>query len=642
MNAKLANSTGLLLAGILLLAVNIFSNAVFKSARLDLTENELFTLSEGTRSILSELDEPITLRLYLSQRLATRLPGIKSYAARVRELLEEYQLSGGGQLKVIHVDPEPFSEAEDRAVGYGVRGVPLDAGEEVFYFGLVGTSSTDEEEVIPFFSTSREQFLEYDITKLIYTLGQREQKVVGLLSTLPIDASDPQLGFGGMPGAPWMIIEQIRQLFEVRTLERDVTAVPDDIDVLMLVHPTGLSARTLYALDQFVLRGGRTLVFVDPYPEADRNAGRVGAPSDGSGFDSVLGAWGLALEPGKVVADLRHARRVQVQRQGRLAIIEYPIWMELPASLLNAEDIVTSNLDTLSFASAGSLNATGESDLEMVPLVESDSTAMLVDTSRLAFLADPEELVRSYRPGDERLVLAARVTGKVRSAFPDGPPPVETESGTQGESGPAAPEQADVEHLSAAVNVANVIVVADTDFLQDRSWVRVQSLLGSRIAIPTAANGTFVANALENLAGSGALISVRSRGTFTRPFDRIDEIRQAAELRFREKEQQLITGLEEAEKKLIELESMKQRGEALILSNAQQREIVRFRQEKIRIRGELREVRRELRKDIERLGGWMKFINIGLVPLLIGIGGLVAAAWKLRRQAWASGSPTPT
>ncbi len=643
MRAKLLTGGGLLLGVVLLLAVNVFSDATFTSSRLDLTQNHLYTLTEGTRNVLAKLDEPITLRFFLSAKEATRLPGISSYTQRVRELLEEYEREAQGRLRLVTIDPEPFSEQEDRAVGYGLRGVPLDDGDSVFYFGLVGTNSTDDQEVIPFFSPSRERFLEYDLTKLIYQLANPKQKVVGLLSSLPLDGGMPLPG-QGLP-RPWVVMEQIRQLFEVTAIDADATAIPSNVDVLMLVHPKNLSDATLYAVDQFVLGGGRLLVFVDPYAESDRGPGRLGggAPT-ASDLDPLFAQWGIGLLKGKVAGDLPVAERVRVNQQSRSAVVDYPVWMNTQPDQYNTEDVVTAQLSNLLFASAGVLDIKGADGITVTPLIETTPSAMLIDSAQLQFIDDPNLLLRQYRPGGKRLVLAARISGDAHSAFPDGRPTAPADAAeTKQDPAAAAKESADGDvnaqtaepaapHLRKSVNGINVVVVADADMLNDEFWVQVQNFLGTRIVVPTAANGTFVVNALEGLVGSNDLISVRSRGQYSRPFVEVAQIQQAAELRFREKEQELLNRLRATEDKLVELEQGKQGDEALILNEAQQRELAKFRDEKVRIRKELRDVRHQLRQDIDRLESWTKFVNIGLLPLIIGVGGVFAGVRRMNRR----------
>ncbi|MFQ5995226.1 MAG: Gldg family protein [Acidiferrobacterales bacterium] len=624
-------TAGLVLGVVLLLAVNIFSNAAFTSMRLDLTANKLYTLTDGTASILAGLDEPVQLRLYLSKGLLSQLPGTSSYARRVEELLREYERFADGKLSVTVIDPEPFSEEEDRAVGYGLHGVPLDE-ESAFYFGLVASGSTDEEEVIPFLSTRRQEFLEYDVTRLIYKTSNPKQKVVGLISSLPIDGAPPQAALAGGPRRAWMVLDHVRQFFEIRRLDKTIKVVPDDIDMLMIVHPRDLGDSALYAIDQFVLSGGRVLTFVDPHSEIDQasSTGLMGlGASGGSDFSKLLDAWGIELVPKKVVGDLQLATRVRFQREGRVVTMDYPVWITLPPSLFNQQDTVTAELGNLAFATPGHLIKKSGADTELTPLVESTEGAAEIDTIQLASFQDPQDILRKYKPAGKRFVIAARVTGSVGSAFADGPPPVQDEKKDK----PDKTEKTDQkphEHLAKSKGNINLIVVADSDMLRDHFWIQVQDFLGSRLEIPTAANGTFVINALDSLTGSNDLIGIRSRGRFTRPFTRVNALRQQAELQYRQKEQELIERLEQTETRLTELQKAGQDQDAPILTEGQQHELTRFRQEKIRIRKDLRDVRHELRRNIEGLETRMKFVNIGMMPLLIGIGGILVGSYRIR------------
>lgn len=631
MNNKWLTFGGLGIAVILLFAVNIVSSNIFQGVRLDMTKNELFTLSDGTRNILAKLQEPVTLRLFLSRKRATDLP-IHPHTVRVRELLNEFERAAGGKLRVQHIDPEPFSEDEDRAVGYGLQGFPLEDGESTFYFGAVATGPTDEEVVIPFFSPNREEFFEYDLAKLIYQVAFPDLKVVGLISTLPISggAQNGPQGINAPPQPAWTVIEQMRQLFEVRDVDVDADEIPDDIDVLMLVHPKNLPAETLYAIDQFALAGGRILVFVDPNAESDYLSGPAGAVA--SDLGKLFSAWGVQFEPNKVIGDLRLAQKVSYNQEGRPAHIDYPIWMSPTQEQLNEEDVVTAKLGSLNFASAGRLTPLDERTTEFTPLVKTTPAATELDAGEVRFMRDPAALLRNYRAANQSFTLAARVTGTIKSAFPDGPPKAAAEaadpkaaSDATAEDKPAAPK-----HLKESKEPLNAIIVADTDMLQDRFWVHVQPVL--RVPIPIAANGAFVINALDNLVGSSDLINVRNRGQFSRPFTRVNQLRQEAEIKFREKEKKLLARLQDTERKLLELEQGKQKDSSLVLNKAQLQEIERFRDEKIEIRKELRQVRHKLDRDIQRLEATVKFANIGLMPLLIGVGGIFIAVQRNKRR----------
>ncbi len=635
MNTRvLMTSTGLILGIVLFFAVNMISNGLFKSARLDLTDNGLYTLSKGSRNIVASLKEPLRLQLYLSEKLVPQLAGISSYTVRVRELLEEYARTSGGKIELHVIDPEPFSEAEDHAVSYGLKGASIDTNNTTFYFGLVGTNSTDGQEVIDFFNPSREEFLEYDLTQLLYKLDNPKQKVVGIMSTLPIQGAGGGMPFMQQGGEqPWMIIEQIRQLFDVRTVATDVTEIPQDIEVLMLVHPKGLTDATLYAIDQFVLKGGRLLAFVDPYAETDDPPADAQNPLAGmnaprnSELSKLMDVWGVELEKGKVVGDLSIAKQVQMQKGSRTMVVTYPVWIDLATANFNEKDTITGKLNTITLATAGALKSKEAVGTTLTPLLTSGDQAMLIETSKLGMFANPEDMVRDFHP-DKSYVLAARVSGKVKTAFPDGKPKAEDKD----KDSAKAEETTDIESLKESKEDINIIIVADTDLLDDRFWVQVQTFLGNRIALPQSANDQLVTNALDNLIGSNDLISVRNRGTFSRPFTKVEEIQQAAEVKFREKEKQLLARLQETEQKLRDLQNQKPGSNALILTNEQQQEIAGFRDEKVKIRKELRAVQHELQKDIERLEARVKFINIGLIPLLVGFAGVGLAYYRSRRR----------
>lgn len=627
MSSRLLGAGGLVLALVLFFAVNSLSGALLSSARIDLTENRIYTLSDGTRATLANLEEPITLRFYYSRSLAAQVPGINTYAGRVLALLEEYRRKAGGKLTLEAIDPEPFSEDEDRAVGYGLRGLPARAGqgEDLIYFGLVGTNSVDDEEVLPYFSPLRERFLEYDLTRMIHSLAEPERPVVGVLGTLPVfGISSPYQTPDTVP-VPWAVVEQMQQLFEVRALDPR-SGLGEDIDVLMLVHPQGFDPALLYRIDQFVLGGGKALVFVDPHAETQvpRTMGGVSEPDRRSDAGPLLAAWGVALEEDTVVGDLSIAPTVQMEKAGRIAHFDYPVWMNVPPALMDSADIVTGELGNVTFGTAGVLRASEDATTRFLPLIRTSEQARRYSQSAVGALADPEALLDDYTPEGERYTLAARIAGPARSAFPDGAPP------PSGEDRGEVPDPS--AHRAESEGDINLIVFADADLLADRFWVQVQNLLGTRFLVPTAANGSLVTNALDNLAGSSALIDVRSRGTFLRPFERINALRREAEARFREKERELVLRLQDTEERLLALEETRQGEEALILSEAQQGELTRFREERLRIRGELRDVRRELRRSIESLEGWIKFINIGLTPILIALIGLGAGIWQVRRR----------
>ncbi|HXQ66470.1 MAG TPA: Gldg family protein [Alphaproteobacteria bacterium] len=644
---------GLALAVALFFSLNIFADAAFKGISLDLTEGGLYTLSSGTRQLLAHLKEPVTLRFYFSQRLADSVPSYANYAARVRELLERYASLSDGKIRIEFYNPEPFSDAEDRAVAFGLQGVPIGGSGDQVYFGLAGTNSTDDEEIIPFFQADRERFLEYDVTKLVAGLANPKKKVIGLVSSLPMGGSfgNPMMGQGSVK--PWVIMTEMRQQFTVRELGENPDKIDKDIDVLMIVHPKALTAKAEFAIDQYVLGGGHALVFVDPNAESDTGPSPMlmtGASS--SDLKRLFGAWGIELVPDKVVGDRELATRVQAPVSGRTQTIDYIAWLSLGEDNLNRDDVVTADLSSLLMATPGILEKKQGASTTFAPLVSTNADATEIAADKLRLFPDFLGLLADYKPVGRPLTLAARIEGMVKTAFPDGPPAASKEEAKKGaEAGesegakasekteekkdsdkPAAEQPKPASWLKESVKPINVIVVADTDMLTDRFWVRTQEFFGQEIVQPTAGNGSFVIDALDNLAGSDALIGLRSRGLSARPFDLVQRLRAEADARYLSQAQELQNRLKDAEKKLASLEKEGEAGSRQILSAAQQQEIEKFRAETLRTRKSLREVQHALRVDIERLDEVLKFVNIALIPILIGIAAIVVALVRAARR----------
>ncbi|MCM2321452.1 MAG: Gldg family protein [Pseudomonas sp.] len=600
------SGSGLLLIALVFLAFNMVASLGLPNARLDLTEQKLYTISAGTERILAELDEPVNLYFFYSDNVSRDLVVVRNYARRVEEMLRAYERAAGGKLRLKVIDPEPFSEDEDRAAEFGLQGVPLQQGGDKLYFGLAGTNALDDVQTIPFFPLDQEEFLEYEISRLVQTLAKPKRPVVGVLSALPLDGGfNPLTGQGG---APWMIMEQIRQQFVIKSLQGDIDRIPDEVSVLLLVHPKQLPEPTLYAIDQFVLRGGKLLAFVDPFSENDNGGLMGGGQSNASDLEPLFKAWGLRLRAGEMLVDGSFAMAVGMGAEQRP--VRHPAWLSLPKAALDQDDVTTAGLENLTLASAGILELLEGAKTRFTPLLHSSEYAMPMDAQRLAMLRDPQELLRELEPTGERYVLAARVSGPAQTAFP---------AGIEGQK----------DGLQSAESI-NLIVVADTDLLSDRMWVQVQDFFGQRVPQPFADNAGFAINALDNLAGSDALISVRSRGRYSRPFVMVENLQRQAEARFREKEEVLQQQLAQTEQRLAELQQNDNPEQVLELTPEQQSTLQQFLQEKLKIRKELREVRFQLNADIEALGRSLKFVNIALVPLLLTVG--VIGLWLLRRR----------
>ena len=618
----------LALAIVFFLALNIFATATFKNVRLDLTENGLYTLSDGTREVLEAVKEPITLRYFVSRELLDASPGLGAYATRVQELIERYETLSGGKIRVEVIDPKPFSPEEDRAVGFRLQGVPVSETGDMGYLGVAGTNTTDDQDVLAFLNPQREQFLEYDLTRLIYNLANPKKKVIGLVSGLPIEA-DPVKRY-----KPWRVVEQMKQLFEVRGMGLE-PEFKDDIDVLMVVHPIGLSDKALYAIDQFVMGGGKTIIFVDPFAEeGTRSNQAMRMPPDiGSDLDKLFKAWGIAYDREKVLGDLGAAQRVSAGTgdDGRPVITDYIAWLTYRRANLKADDVITGELRLINLASVGFIDKAEGSDLTIDPLITSTASTMPVEADKVRIQPEPAEILKSFKSEDRTRIVAARITGAVKSAFPDGPPKVKDGDDTGGDKDDKD-DKAKPEHLAASTQPVNLIVVADSDILADSFWLQVQDFFGQQLVMPTANNADFVINALDNLSGSSALIGLRGRGLSSRPFERVQQIQKAAELRFRAKEQALVRQLEEVEKKLEALQTKDKAGAGgAILTPEQKTAIESFRVEMIKIRRDLRGVQRSLREDIDSLDAWIKVINIGAMPVIVAVLALVLALVRRSR-----------
>jgi ABC-type uncharacterized transport system involved in gliding motility auxiliary subunit len=611
------------LAIVLFLAINVLAGALLKASRLDLTEDRLFTLAAGTKEVLRSIEEPIDLRFYYSEPLDELGPYFASYANRVDELLAEYQRLSNGKIRLERLDPQPFSPEEDLAVAEGLQGLAVHDDGTQAYFGLSGRNSTDDDEVVAYLAPERGDFLEYDLTRMVYDLSHPEKPVVAVLGDLPL-LGNQQNPFNQFDqGKPWLILDAMFQFFDVRFLGGDHDQIGDDVEILMLAQPEQLDQASLYAIDQFVMRGGRVLAFVDPFAEVMANANPAANP-DASAIDALaplLTAWGVAIEPHKVVGDAAAAQRVNALVNGRQAVVQYLPWLALGEGNLAQDDIVTANLGRITMNSAGAIRRTENATTTLEPLIVSSPQVMAIDDARLRMMPDPAGLIADFAPTGEAMTLAARVTGPVASAFPDGPP-----------EGVQAPAKG---HLAEASAPLNLILVADADLLSDHTWVRQQSLLGREILVPLANNGDLALNALENLRGSQALIGLRGRGLNVRPFEVVEAMAQDAEIRFRAKEQELLGKIAATQDKIEALQQEEQ-SSGVILTAEQQAEIDDFRAEMIGLRQELRAVQRSLRQDVETLATWVKALNIWTVPILVALFAIgLAAVRKIRAARFA-------
>ncbi len=606
-------STGkrLLIASVLALitfgAANVAVGNFFASARADLTEQKLFTLSEGTRKLLGRLDEPVHLRFFMSSNLVDAAPVLANYANRVRETLAAYEQYSNGKIRVELVDPKQFSDEEDRAVGLGVSPIPT-GNEQTVFFGLAGTNSTNGKATLPVFSPDREPFLEYDLTRLIAELGQRGKPVLALFDGI---------GLGGNPVArtpEQQVLVQLRQFFEVKLLSGSDNSLPDKTGLVMLVHPQKLSDNLLYAIDQWTLGGGATFVFVDPYAENQPGL-RPGMPpaNPSSTAEPLFSAWGIGWDADKAIGDPVNALKSQRPSGiGRPVEVSAVQWLGLRENSLSRDDPALAELNSLFLTTAGAFTTTKDS-VTMAALITASARAGTINAAAAGDPGgDPRVLQAGIKPTGTRPVLAARIKGELTSAYEKGKP--------EGSSYPG-------EHVAKSSGPLNLVVVGDADMLMDRNWIRTQRLLGQQVSTAFGNNGDFALNMIEQMIGGAGLSDLRGRGISWRPFETIVKIEQDAQSKYLATEQALTSRLQKAESRLREISQKAGQGTDL-LSTESVREIEKFRADMLSTRAELREVQYNLRSDVEGVKSVIKVLNIGVLPALIAA---LALALALRR-----------
>ena len=602
---KLRAYCGLVLAAIVFISANIFSSEALNGVRVDLTERSLFTISGSTKTVIASIDEPILLRLFFSKGVGEVNPDLATHYDRVHGLLKQYVSLSNGKIRLELHHPAPYSNDEDKALAYGLRGVATSEAGDPGYFGLAGINSTDDQAVIPFFALERESFLEFDLTKVVYTLVNPVKKVVGVISTLPVHGRHAP-PYGTTPR--WPVMGQLDPLFDIQALNAEIRVIPPDVDLLMLVQPTRLTKATLYAIEQFVLRGGRALVFVDPYVEAQSITARSGRELGRDNINLLLGNWGVVMAPDKIAADVDAARRINMPVDGRLQVLDYVVWLSLQPKHFNRRDIVTAEMSRINLATPGILEPTRLPKTEVTPLMTTGNNTMRIDVAQVA-KPDPDAIgmFRDFKPENESHMIAVRLTGDVKSSFADGPPS-------------NASQALKKDHLTRSAKPIDVIVVADVDMLHEKFWADIRIEADQQVPTPFANNADFVVNALDTLAGGEDLVGLRARRESSRPFVYVDNIRREAERRYRSKERALIDRINKTQ---IEIDTLVAREGASVgadvLSSTERSQIDQLRRDIVTMRQELRQVQHALREDIERLDATLKFLNIGAVPIALAI-----------------------
>jgi ABC-type uncharacterized transport system involved in gliding motility auxiliary subunit len=606
---------------------------VFKQ-RIDMTEEGLYTLSAGTRKILRQLDTPVEIRFYCSQNAINMPVQLKNYAQRVEDLLDEYSKAAKGNIEIKKFNPQPDSDAEDSANLDGIEGQMINLNEKI-YLGLA-VSCLEVKVAIPFLAPDREKLLEYDLARAISRVVHPEKPVIGVMSALPVFGEfNPMMMQMGRMGRqdPWVFVSELKRDFTVKQVEMTAEKIDDDIKVLLVVYPRDITEKAEFALDQFVLRGGKMIAFLDPRCYFDSPRGNPMNPmqraiSSAASLDKLFKAWGIEFDKGKVVADLNYVTRINMG--GRPAAA--PAVLSLTQEAVDTNDVVTSQIDNLLVPFAGVFSGTPVEGLKRTVLLKSSPKSQLVDTMMAEFAG--ENVSKDFAASGREQALAIRLTGKFKTAFPDGKPKDTTEekkdeAKTDSEKKEATAETA----LKESTSDGAVVLVGDADFLNDQVCVQVQNFFGQRIVIPQNGNLNFVQNVVEQLGGDSNLIAVRSRATMNRPFTVVKKMQAEAEDQYRGKIKDLEKQLADTQQKLNELQAKKEGNQRFILSPEQQEAIKKFRQEQAKINRELKQVRRNLRQEIESLETRLKWLNIAGMPFLVTLSGITLALIKRKKTA---------
>ena len=626
MGKKLFSLTGLLVAVAFFIALNAFASVALRRTTIDLTEHKLFSLSEGSRNIIRNLEEPLDLKFYYTPEQAPDGSGLAEYAQRVQELLETYAAESDGKLRLQVIDPKPFTEEEDQAAQGGLQGYPINSLGDKVYCGLIATNSVDETEVIPFFEASREASLEYDITQLIYRLGTEDRPVIGLMSSLPLSGGPPDPRTR-QPPQRWAIYDFIAQTLEVREVPTTAETIDPEIDVLMIVHPKELSPKTQYAIDQFALRGGRIMAFVDPFcffdPAGQGDPRGAMSADRSSHMETLLAAWGVEMDSKTIVGDVDKGQAIPDGQGGQTFA---PVFMALDGESFDQTDLSLQDISGVSFLTAGGWQASEGATTQITPLVQTTANGSgTLDATAMQFgMMDFARLSEMFVPDNTPHATVIRLQGEIQSAFPDGPPgdPAAEPEDAEGASEESdADESAADEHLTSSAEPFHAVLFSDADLLADNLWVR---RVGPFLS-PQLGNGSLVVNLLENLTGSTDLINLRSREGYQRPFTKKAELEKAAGERLKQKAEEAEAAVEATNQRLTELQGPQETAGANLLSPEQAKEIEQLNKTLIQQRRELRDVRNQLNRDIKSLGTRMKLLNTVAVPVVLLVVLLVLA-----------------
>lgn len=631
----LYSSFGIVVMLGILILFNFIAGAA--RARLDLTQEKAYTLSAGTRAILKKLDTPVTIRFYCTQSESATPETVylKGYARKVEDLLAEYKQLAGGKLKIEKYDPQADSDAEDSARLDGLEPQAL-PGADRFYLGLA-VKCADQIQSIPFLAPNRERLLEYDLDRAIVRTESSDKATIGLMSPLPVFGmpSNPMMQQMGQQGSqPWTLVTELKNDFNVKRVGMDVDKIDDDIKLLLVIAPKDISDKAQYAIDQFIMRGGKLVAFLDAQCLADNRQPNQMMPNMGGGgssLDKLLKAWGIQFDNAKVVADLKY----KMQLRGRSGEPqEAPAWLALTADAIDKDDVATSQLDNIWLPLCGAFTGTPVAGLKETVLLHSSKDSQLVD-GMLANLSG-ENILKEFKPSGVSYNLAVRLTGKFKSAFPDGTPPDKKDEKSEGDKkDEKKPEDKKNSDSLKETKVDNTVVLfGDADMLFDPFTMRrIDSPFGA-VQMAMNANLNLAQNLVEQMTGDSNLIAVRSRAALNRPFTRVKEIEAAANVKFQSEIKRLEDSAAEAQRKISELQAQKKdKDQRFILSPEQRLELEKLRKDEADSRKNLRQVQKDLKKEVVSLQTRLKWINILTVPLAVTATGIVMAIVNRRKTS---------
>ena len=616
--STLLATLGVLIA---LVAANTTAWLILRGARIDVTEEKLYTVSPGVNAIAASLPEPVRLEFYWTREQGADLPTVRAYAQRVQEFLEEIAASSGGKLELRVIDPEPFSETEDMARAAGITPRTLDATGRVLMFGLAIRSATDKIESIPFLDPSQEAFLEYEIARRILSVGRDRKSIIAMLSTIPeeraFDPRDPT----ARPGKS-ALFSQLDLLYDVRRVDRANPVIPPDASALLVIQPRELGDAALRAIDAWAVEGKPLIVFADPWCEADPEARKLDYGSTGAGttydLGPLLAQWGVEIDKQNAVADLGFSTRIMYRTQGGQTMeMSHPAWLSMRKEAFSADDPVTSPISQMNLKGTGAIGTIPGRKTEVSTLISSTKDVQMIQTLKLGFFGEVDRLVRDFKSLGVPVAIGVRIGGEIESAYP-------ATDGTRSKGR------------------ANIILIADADMLDDMTWLQIDPQTGEYRTI--ADNGLFVFNALEQATGDTKLSSLKSRGRYQRPFDRVEQLRKDAESRYLVQEQELQDQIKKSEMRINELQ--RERGGAgagvdatgvLVLTPEQTAELSKLETTQIDARRKLREVQRSLRADIEKTGTMLMVLNVVIWPLVVAC---IATLWISIRYGRQRSAPT--